>query len=432
MKKLDIRKDIQTRKYKLTWRPFYWFYHLVMKIMDKKHHSEYVIIDDINKEKGPCFVIFNHLSRLDHMYVLNITYPKQVNILAGYCEFFRSHLHWAFKKNNVLPKKNYGNDVTGIKAIMSIIKQGGTVAFAPEGLATNDGINKPIVPFTGGMLKKFGIPVYFVKLEGQYLQNTKTCLDERLGKTKATISLLLSPDDLKQKSVKEIDDLINEAFRHDEYKWQKEQHIKWTTHDRMCHHLEELFFECPKCHQLFTMKGERNTIRCTACHNEATLDEYYEFHPTEGSIILDASEWRDSERQHIIDEIRTNPDFKFEENVKIGRLPNDHYLKDLKTSEVVDVGKLIVDHAGMRFIGKTSNYDFNLNYNEVYTLITEVDSSYCNLYVNGEYTDIYPERPVSIYLTYLIEEMHRLHVNTYKCLPWYEYMYEKYNSKKEE
>ena len=424
--KKDIRKELQTRKYKLTWRPFYWFYHLVMKIMDKKHNSEYVIIDDINKEKGPCFVIFNHLSRLDHMYVLNITYPKRVNMVAGYAEFFRSHLHWAFKKNNVLPKKNYAADVAGIKAIMSIIKKGGSVTFAPEGLATNDGTNKPIVPQTGGMLKKFGIPVYFVKLEGQYLQNTKTCLDERIGKTKATLSLLLSPRDLQEKSVQEIDDIINEAFCHDEYQWQKEHHIKWTTNDRMCHHLGELFFECPKCHHLFTMEGSGNTIKCRDCGNEASLDEYYEFHPTPGSIILDSSAWRDSQRQHIIDEIRANPNFRFVENVKIGRLPNDHYLKDYKTSEIVDEGQLIVDHSGVRFIGKQKEYDFNLTYNEVYTLITEVDSSYCNLFVKGEYTDIYPERQCSIYLTYLIEEMHRLHVNYYKCLPRDLYMYDKY------
>ncbi len=200
----------------------------------------------------------------------------------------------------------------------------------------------------------------------------------------------------------------------------------------MCHHLGELFFECPKCHKLFTNVGEGNTLKCLACGNETTLDEYYEWHPTEGSVVLDASEWRDIQRQHIIDEIRSNPDFKFEENVKIGRLPNDHYMKDLKTSEVVDEGKLIVDHTGMHFLGNKKDFDFHLTYNELYTLITEVDSSYCNLYVNGEYTDIFPERPCSIYLTYLVEEMHRLHVNYYKCLPWYEYMYEKYQKAEEE
>ena len=153
MKKLDIRGELQRRKFKQTNRFFYWIYRTVMKIVGKKYHAHYEVIDDINKCDGPCFVIFNHLSRIDHMYVMEICYPRRVNILAGYCEFFRSHLHFAFKHNNVIPKKNYASDLISTKGILSIIKQGGCVAFAPEGLASNDGTNKPIVPHTGHLLK---------------------------------------------------------------------------------------------------------------------------------------------------------------------------------------------------------------------------------------------------------------------------------------
>lgn len=192
MSKLNIEQELATRKYKQTKRPFYWFYRTVMKIKYKKAHPEFTVIDDINKCDGPAFVIFNHLSRLDHIYTNEITYPRKVNMLAGYSEFYRSHLHWVFKLNNVLPKKNYATDLISTKAMISIIKKGGCISFSPEGLATNDGMNKPIVPKTGHMLKHFGIPVYFVKLRGQYLQNTKVCLDERYGKTYATISLLFS------------------------------------------------------------------------------------------------------------------------------------------------------------------------------------------------------------------------------------------------
>ena len=67
-----------------------------------------------------------------------------------------------FRLNQILPKKQYVNDIAGTKAILSIIKQGGCVAFAPEGLATNDGTPKPIVPYTGNLLKKLRVPVYFL------------------------------------------------------------------------------------------------------------------------------------------------------------------------------------------------------------------------------------------------------------------------------
>ena len=427
MKQRDLRKEIATRNYHQTPRFFYWIYRTVMKIIGRKYNPHFVRIDDIRKEKGPCFVIFNHLSRIDHFYTNEITYPKKVNMLAGYNEFFRSHLHWAFKMNNVLPKKQYINDIVSTKAIMKIIKKGGSVSFAPEGLATNDGLNKPIVPNTGSMLKKFGIPVYFVELRGQYLQNTKVCLDVRRGETYATMKLLFSPEDLEKLTVAEIDEKINDAFFHDEYRWQKEKHIKWETGGRICEKLSDLLYRCPKCGKEFMMKSELNYIQCENCGNGATMDDYYDFHPYNDDCVIPelVSDWVKEERIQIIKDIRKDPNYQFSEHVKIGRLPNDHLLKDLKTSEVVAEGTFTVDHTGVRFEADDNHdIDFFLDYNQIYTVITELDSSYFNFYVNGEYTDVFPERNSSLKISMLIEEMHRLHVNYYKALKQYAYMYE--------
>ena len=424
-KKIDIRGELIARKYKTTNKFYYWIYRTVMHyFVGRKYHAHFTKVDDINKCKGPCFVIFNHLSRIDHYYVMEICYPRRVNILAGYSEFFRSHLHQVFEMNNILPKKQYTNDIISTKAIISIIRQGGCVALAPEGLATNDGMNKPIVPHTGHLFKKYKVPVYFVELRGQYLQNTKVCLDERYGETYAKISLLLSPEDLEKLSVDEIDDKINEAFRQDEYAWQKEKHIKWDMRGRPCYHLHEILYRCPKCGKELVMESTDTEIKCSACGNGATVDEYYDFHPFEGSVIPETpSEWVRQERIAIIKEIRKDPNYRFEEKVKIGHLPNDHYLENKATSEIDSEGIMTIDHEGMHYRTEDSSKNFDLDYNTLYTTITELDSSYFNIYVNGEYTDIFPERPSAIKMSMLIEEMHRLHVNFYKNFKWNEYMY---------
>lgn len=425
-KKLDIRKDLSNRKFKRTNFFFYFIYRTVMKIVGRKYNVKYEIVDDVNKCKGPCFVIFNHLSRIDHMYVMEACYPKRVNMLAGYSEFFRSHLHFAFKMNNVLPKKQYINDFLGTKAMMSIIKKGGSVTFAPEGLATNDGTPKPIVPHTGGLLKKFGIPVYFCELRGQYLQNTKVCLDERYGETYCRLSLLFSPEDLKNMTSDEIDDKINDAFHHDEYAWQKEKRIKWDMRGRPAYHLHHLLYRCPKCGKELCMDSNDTTIFCKECGNGATVDDYYDLIPLNDECVIPSltSDWVNSERIAIIKKIREDENYSYVEKAKIGRLPNDHYLKDLKTSEIVASGTFTVDHKGVTFKGEdNSNYDFFLDYNKIYTVVTELDSSYFNFYVDGEYTDVFPENPSSIFISMLIEEMHRLHVNYYKNFKWNDYMY---------
>lgn len=427
MKKLDIRGDLEKRRYHITNKVYYWVYKTLMGVPAMAYNAHYERIYDVGKYKGPCFVIFNHLSRIDHYYVMRACYPKRLNMLAGYSEFFRSHLHTVFKMNNVLPKKNYSRDITGTKAIMSILKQGGSVTFAPEGLATNDGQNKPIVPGTGGMLKKFGVPVFFCKLRGQYLQNTKVCLDVRKGATFATTELLFSEDDLKKLSAEEIDNKINEAFRHDEYQWQKEKHVPWNMKGRACHRLEDLLYRCPECETYFETEGSGDTLTCKHCGFTVKLDEYYDLIPVgdEKPRFSNHTDWINWQRQEIIKEIRRDADYSYTERVRIGRLPNDHYLTDMKTSEPVGEGVLTVDHSGMHYRDdKNDALNFDMGYDKLYTLITELDSSYFNLYVDGEYTDVFPlEHHSSLMLTVLVEEMHRLHVNVYKNFPWFDYMY---------
>jgi len=430
--KRDIRKEIQEHKYKSPAKLNYWFYNTVMRNVSKKYNCHYEYIDKISDCEGPCIVIFNHLSRLDHLYVIEASYPKRVNMVAGYNEFFRSHLNWAFTHINIIPKKQYTpKDVFGLKVMMSILKKGGSFAFAPEGLATNDGMNKPIVPGTGHLLKHFNVPVYFVELHGQYLQNTKVCLDERYGETYAKVQLLFSKDDLAKYKEEEIDDIINTRFRVDEYAWQKERKIKWDTKNNICSHLEDLIFTCPKCGKRFTMVGEGNRLYCKECNESLTMDDYYEFHKeNEDSVLIDSpSSYMNKQRIDIIKEIRQDKNYSYKERVNIGLLPNDHLIKDKKTSEIVGTGLFTIDHYGVHYKDDVdSKYDFDINYNNIYTVITEWDSSYINIYNNGEYTDIFPlERRSSLFMSALIEEMHRLHVNFYKNFKWNDYMYEGLN-----
>lgn len=426
-KKRDLRAEIASRKQGLPPRAYNWFYHLVMKIMIKKHNCTFEIVDDINKCKTGAFLVFNHLSRLDHMYVSMVTYPRRFNMVASYNEFFRSHLYWAFKKQRIIPKKNYQNEVLATKLMMHRVKKGGVVAFSPEGLASNDGQNKPVVPGTGKLFKKVGVPVYYLELHGQYLQNTKPCLDERHGKVFAKLRVLFSEEDLKRLSGEEIDDIMNNEFRRDEYAWQREHHYKWEMFDRSCEGLGNLLYTCPKCGSMFTMKGEGNQIVCENCGNGATMDEYYDFHPLNDDCVIPeyTTPWVNKQRVDIIKAIRNDPNFAFEEEVEVGLIPNDHLLKDYKTTEVVAKGIIRIDHEGVHFKGSdTSEHDFDLDYRQIYTTFTVLDASFISFYVNGEHTDVFPKRRTAIYMNTLIEEMHRLHVNYYKNFPWNDWMYE--------
>ena len=176
------------------------------------------------------------------------------------------------------------------------------------------------------------------------------------------------------------------------------------------------------------MEARGDLIRCRSCGNGATMDEYYAFHPLDDSCVIPESPaaWARQERREIIRVIREDPAYLLTERVRIGKLPNDHYIKEKKTSEIVGEGLLTLDHEGLHYRGDGSTeHDFDLDYHQLYTVITEWDSSYFNLYIDGEYTDVFPiDRPSSLKFSMAIEEMHRLHVNFYKNFPWNADLYE--------
>lgn len=427
-KKIPISTKLAKRKYRPPYRLIGFIYKTIMvDIVGRKYKPKFNIIDDVNDYDGPCFVIFNHLSRIDHLYVCGATYPRKTNMLAGYCEFYRKKFSFIFGLNKVIPKKNYTPDKISISAISQVLKKGGCVTFAPEGLASNYGGNKPIVPGTSKLFKCFKVPVFLCYLEGQYLQNTKVCLDERYGETYATMSLLFSKEDVDRLSVEEMDDIINQKFRRNEYAWNAEKKIKWETGGRICHRLEDFCYKCPKCGKEFTMKGEGNKISCSNCGNGATMDDYYQFHPFEKAVIPDSPfDWVEWERMELIKEIRQNPDYYFEDECKIGNLDEFKLIGDNKTSFIVGEGKIRLDHNGLHYVVTRHDkpYEFHVDYKTIYTFITEVDASSFNFYLDGEFFDVFPAHQTVGKFILLVEEMHRYHVNTYKNFKWNDYMYE--------
>ncbi|MBR2330635.1 MAG: 1-acyl-sn-glycerol-3-phosphate acyltransferase [Clostridia bacterium] len=427
-KKLTIAKKLSKRKYRPAPKIIAAIYKLIMlDIVGGKYKPNFHIIDDVNDCDGPCFVIFNHLSRIDHLYVMGSCYPRVTNMMAAYNEFYRKKFSFLFGLNKVIPKKNYSADKLSIRAVSEVIKKGGCVTFAPEGLASDYGGNKPIVPGTSKMFKHFKVPVYLCYLEGQYLQNTKVCLDERLGETHATMSLLFSKDDVEKLSVEEMDDIINEKFRRNEYAWNAEKKIKWATKGRICYRLEDFCYKCPKCGKEFTMKGEGDKITCSHCGNGATMDDYYQFHPFENAVIpASPFEWAENERKDIIKEIRENPNYCLEDDCQLGNLNEYKLVGNNKTSFIVGEGKMRIDHKGLHYKGTRNGepYEFTADYKSLYTIITPTDTGYFSFYLKGEYVEIIPKHGVVGKVTLLIEEMHRYHVNFYKNFKWNDYMYE--------
>lgn len=428
--KKTIADKLANRKYK---RPNKFLYGalykiIVRKVLEPKYNVHYQVIDDINQEKGPCFLIYNHQSRMDYIWAMHLAYPTRLNYMVGYNEFFRSHLHLIMKIANSIPKKNFTMDLPAMRAMDKLIKQNAVICFAPEGMSSISGHNQPIVPSTGKLFKKYGIPVYMVHSKGAFLTNTKVCLDERKGKIEASISKLFSPEDLKTLSAEELDKKINEALWQDDYEWNQTEKISYESHGRICTHMSDLLYRCPKCGSEFEMESEGDHIVCKHCGNGATMDDTYTFHPYHEDDVLPStpSRWFDEERKLVYQEIKNNPKASFSFNVKLGELPKYKYLKDLKTSNVVGEGKVTIDHDGFHYRGTKNGeqFDFDLNYSSIPTFGMPVDTSYFSIYYDGECYDMFPDGAYVGKALLMNEEMARLHTGNWLNFPWLSWIYE--------
>ena len=378
----------------------------------KKYNINVTYKTDIKKVKGPIILLSNHASRLDYMFTALPLLPKKFNFVAGYNEFFRSHLAGIFKIMNVIPKKNFTADIYTIKEVTRIIKKKGNIILYPEGMSSISGANQPVAVGTGKFIKHFKLPVYYSLIKGGYLTSPKYDLNERLGRVEVEYDILLTPEEIEKLSATEIEDLINKTLYHDDYAWNKEQKNEYKVGNSVAHNLHHLLYWCPRCGKEFTMKGEFNKIYCTSCNNGATITNTYEMIPFDDTCIIPATqtEWFNKERALAKEEIK-DPNFKLTEKVKLGVLPLYKNLKNQATSEIVGEGLITLNHDGLTYNGTYNNevVEMHIGIKELptYGMCTDLTRFYT--FYKGKFIEFYPEGETVEKWFLTTESLHRLH-----------------------
>lgn len=409
--KLTIDQKLKQKQIK---KPPYVIYNVLGRIWKmlffKKYGMHVTYKDDVRKEKRPHIMISNHTSRMDYIFTGTPILPNTYNFVAGYNEFFRSHLKGVFSLLQIIPKKNFTPDFYTIKEVSRIIKNGGNVAIYPEGMNSISGANQPVAIGTGKFLKHFKVPVYYSYIQGGHLTCPKYTLDEKPGRVDVTICKMFEVEDLERLSAEQIEDILNDKLYQDDYKWNKIHKYKYKTNGKAADGLHTLLFWCPKCGKQLTMTSEGNVIKCTSCGNGATVDETYAMTPLNSDCVIPETQttWFNMQRDVIKKEV-SDPNFSYTIDVKLGELPDYEPLKDQKTSEIVGEGKLTVDLSGMTYDGTRNgeHYTFHLNSSEVPTMGMCTDISRFYTFVNGKFTEFYPTTPCTEKFFLSVEEVHR-------------------------
>ncbi len=297
---------------------------------------------------GPKLILMNHSSFLDLKIAFRILYPKRFAIVSTMDSFVGKA--WLMRWLGCIPTHKFVNDVTLINDIHhSLHKNKVNVLMYPEAGYSFDGRATALPQSFGLLLKHLDVSVIGITTFGAFAYDPLyNELQTRKVKVSAHAKCLITRDEIREKSVAELDELVGELFGFDNFAWQKENEIKITENFR-ADGLNRILYKCIDCGVEGEMIGKGTTLRCEKCGSEYELSE-------DGTLVgkdvtRSVTEWYDYQRECVRDEIERG-EYKLETDVEVAMLVN------YKALYKIGSGHLSHDISGFKLTGGEGKLDY--------------------------------------------------------------------------
>ena len=293
--------------------------------------------------EGPWLVLMNHSSFIDLEIASKLLYPKPYNIVCTSDGLVGKE--WLMRQIGCIPTQKFVPDLMLIRDMLYAVREKkNSVLMYPEASYSFDGCATPLPRQLGQLLKKLDVPVVMIRTYGAFARDPLyNCLQKRKVKVTAKMECILTREEIAEKSVAELDAVLDDAFTFDNFAWQKENNVKIDAPFR-ADGLNRILYKCAHC-GAEDMVGEGVTLTCRTCGKVWELDEYGSLAAREGetefSHIPDWYNWeREQVRQSILD-----GSYRLEADVDIG------VMVDFKSIYMVGEGHLTHDENGFTLTG---------------------------------------------------------------------------------
>lgn len=225
-------------------------------------------------KKEPCLILMNHSSFTDMKLAFGIFYPRRMGIVTS-VDAMTGILGKLMRLLGCTPTHKYVSDISLIHDIKYMLKENKTsVLMYPEAGYSFDGRTTTLPRGLGILMKRLDVPVVTVITEGAFHRDPLyNMLQIRDVKVSAHVKCIATPEEIKQKSVEELDALLDEAFSFDNFAWQRDNKISIDVPFR-ADGLHRILYKCPKCGAENQMEGKGTTLTCHACQKVWEMDEY--------------------------------------------------------------------------------------------------------------------------------------------------------------
>lgn len=265
------------------------------------------------KQGEPCLVLMNHSAFIDLKMAATILYPRPFHIVTTVDGFVGKNS--LMRHLGCIPARKFITDTEMVSDIYyALHKLNSSVLMYPEASYSFDGTATPLPKSVGKALKLFHVPVVMIRTYGAFLHDPLyNGLRPRKVNVSADVTYLLSAEEVHDKTVDELNQILKDNFTFDSFEWQRENHVRVNEPFR-AEGLERVLYKCPECLTEGKMVSSGTHIRCAACGADFELTEYGEIRRSD---VLNKIKKNDSGQKERIPEFHSIPDWYAWERVSV-------------------------------------------------------------------------------------------------------------------
>ncbi len=300
----------------------------------------------------PCLILMNHCSFTDMKLAYGIFYPRPMGIVTS-VDAMTGFLGKLMRILGCTPTHKYVSDLTLIKDMEYMLKTNKTsVLMYPEAGYSFDGRTTTLPRKLGVLMKKLGVPVVTVITQGAFHRDPLyNMLQIRDVQVSAHVKCIATAEELKEKSVAELDAALDEAFSFDNFAWQRDNRISIDVPFR-ADGLHRILYKCPHCGAESKMEGKGIHLTCHGCGRQWEMDEFGQLHAREGETEYShIPDWYTWQRYCVRKEIEEGT-YRLDTDVDIGIQVN------LDGICMIGPGRLTHDAGGFRLTGAEGKLDY--------------------------------------------------------------------------
>ncbi len=248
----------------------------VKLLFHAKYKFKFTYTNFDRKRKEPFFLISNHASQNDPLYVdMNIkyyAYPVASNILY-------TNPLMKFGLNKIvksIPKRKGQSDIQTIRLILNAFnKDKRGIMIFPEGNSSFFGEQTPtdFIP-TAKIVKKINHDLVMAKIDGGFFSSPRWGVKRRRPEFHIHYYTLLTKEEISSISIDDLAKTVEDAIKYNDYEWNKLKKIKYKSNHK-AKGLDHYIYACPKCHDIQTLYTKHNDIYCEKCGHIAQFNDYH-------------------------------------------------------------------------------------------------------------------------------------------------------------